>query len=386
MPLENIINDIPAVYMRGGNSKGVFFLESDLPRRSAERDALLLRVIGSPDPAGQQTDGMGGASASTSNVVLVGSSFRDDCDIDYLFGRVSITEPRIDYAGNCGNLTAAVAPFAIHAGLVAAVEPITHVRLWQRNLGQRIDAFVPVRHGRVLESGAFSEDGVPFGAAEIRLEYFGPSPGTASMPMLPTGNVTDVLPVPGFDALRVTMITSGEPVVFVRAEDIGLTGREMPDPFNSRLGRLGAALESVRAYAAVAMGLAETPEIATHERPSTPLLSWVSAPRTYRDSGGREVAAGSIDLAARMMVAGRLHQGFTDSGSVALAVAAALPGSVVNEVARALPGVPTRIGHVSGTLTVGAELANSHGRRVLDKALMSRSARRLMSGIVHVPD
>lgn len=372
--------------MRGGASKGVFFLESDLPRRAAERDALLLRAIGSPDPGEQHNDGLGGATAATSNVVLVGSSFRDDCDIDYLLGRVAITEPRIDYAGNCGNLSAAVAPFAIHAGLVEAREPVTHVRLWQRNLGQRIDAFVPVRDGRVLESGAFREDGVPFGAAEIRLEYYGPSPGTVNVPMLPTGNVTDVLTVPGSEPLRVTLVTSGEPTVFVRAEDIGLTGREMPDSFNGRLGRHGAALESIRAHAAVLMGLAETPEIATHERPSTPLLSWVSAPKTYRDSAGREVPGASFDLAARILQQGRLHPGFTDASSVALAVAAALPGSVVNEVARALPGVPTRIGHVSGTLTVGAELARSHGRWVLDKALMSRSARRLMSGIVHLPD
>ncbi len=380
------MKDIPAVYMRGGTSKAVFFLESDLPRRAADRDALLLRVMGSPDPYQCQTDGMGGASSSTSNVVLIGSSFRDDCDVDYLFGRVSVADSLIDYSGNCGHLTAAVAPFAIHAGLVEPIEPVTPVRLWQRNLGQRIDAFVPVRDGRVLESGAFTENGVPFGTAEIRLEYFGAGPGSAAAPMLPTGHVTDVLKVPGFDPLTVTLVTSGNPTVFVRAEEIGLTGRELPDAFNARLGKIGTGLERVRAHAAVAMGLAETPEIATHERPATPLLSWVAAPKTYRTSSGREVPATSIDLLARIMSMGRLQDDFTGTGSVALAVAAALPGSVVNQVARALPGVPTRIGYVSGTLTAGAELTQHHGRWVLDKALMSRSARRLMSGIVHLPD
>ena len=295
------MTDIAATWMRGGTSKGVFFAEADLPRRAAERDALLLRVIGSPDPYERQTDGLGGATSSTSKVVLVAPTFRDDCDIDYLFGAVSITDPLIDYSGNCGNLTAAVAPFAIHAGLVPAVEPLTHVRMWQRNLGQRIDAYVPVRHGRVLEQGAFQEDGVPFPSAEIRLEYFGATAGTKAPAILPTGNVTDTLEVPGVGELEVTMVTAGNPTVFVRATDIGLTGRELPGSFNSKLRKLGAGLEAIRAHAAVAMGLAETPEIATHDRPATPKLSWVAPPSGYRASSGREVAGNSIDVLARIM-------------------------------------------------------------------------------------
>ena len=380
------MTDIPAIYMRGGTSKGVFFAESDLPRKASDRDAVLLRVIGSPDPFERHTDGMGAATSSTSKVVLVGSSFRDDCDIDYLFGHVSITDPMIDYSGNCGNLTAAVAPFAIHTGLVEAVEPFTHVRLWQRNVGQRIDAFVPVRNGVVVEGGIFSEDGVPFDSAEIRLEYFGPGDDRVAPPMLPTGNVVDVLEVLGFGPIDVTMITSGNPAVFVRAEAIGLTGREMPVSFNPKLSKLGAGLEAIRAHATVAMGLAETPEIATHEQPATPKLSWVAAPKGYKASNGLDVAAGSIDVLARMMSMGKLHHAFTGTGSLALAVAAALPGSVVNQVARSLPGLPTRIGHVSGTLSVGAQLSQQDGAWRLDKALMSRSARRLMSGLVHLPD
>ncbi len=380
------MTDIAATWMRGGTSKGVFFAEADLPRRAAERDALLLRVIGSPDPYERQTDGLGGATSSTSKVVLVAPTFRDDCDIDYLFGAVSITDPLIDYSGNCGNLTAAVAPFAIHAGLVPAVEPLTHVRMWQRNLGQRIDAYVPVRHGRVLEQGAFQEDGVPFPSAEIRLEYFGATAGTKAPAILPTGNVTDTLEVPGVGELEVTMVTAGNPTVFVRATDIGLTGRELPGSFNSKLRKLGAGLEAIRAHAAVAMGLAETPEIATHDRPATPKLSWVAPPSGYRASSGREVAGNSIDVLARIMSMGKLHHAYTGTGSVALGVAAAVPGSVVNRIARALPGVPIRIGHVSGTLSVGAELSQVGKRWVLDKALMSRSARRMMSGHVHLPD
>jgi len=378
---------IPAVYMRGGTSKGVFFLGRDLPQQPRERDPLLLRVIGSPDPYGRHTDGMGGATSSTSKVVIVSPSRRDDCDVDYLFGAVAIGEPLIDWSGNCGNLSAAVGPFAITQGLVAPVDGITRVRIWQANIGRRIDAFVPVRGGEVIEEGAFMEDGVPFASAEVRLEFLDPaddaSGGAAAL--LPTGAVQDTLEVPRVGSVTATMLTAGNPTVFVRAASLGLTGRESsPDVDRDR--RLLERLEAIRALAAVRMGLAGTVEEATRHRPATPKIAWVARPAPYRTSAGVDVAAERIDVLARIMSMGRLHHAFTGTGSIALAVAAALPGSVVNEVARTLPGLPTRIGHPSGVLAVGAEVSQREdgGSRV-DKAVLSRSARRLMSGWVHLP-
>ncbi len=378
---------VPAVYMRGGTSKGVFFLGRDLPQGLRERERLLLRVIGSPDRYGRHTDGMGGATSSTSKVVIVTPSLRDDCDVDFLFGAVAIGEPLIDWSGNCGNLSAAVGPFAISQGLVGAIDGVTRVRIWQANIGRRIDAYVPVRHGEVIEQGVFMEDGVPFPCAEVRLEFLEPAGAQSIGPaaLLPTGSVQDELEVRGIGKLRATMITAGNPTVFVRAASIGLSGKELAGAVD-RDRKLLDRLEAIRAAAAVRMGLAESAEDASRNRPATPKLAWVARPASYRTSAGEEISVERIDVLARIMSMGRMHHAFTATGSIALAAAAALPGTIVNELARTLPGVATRIGHASGTLAVGAEVARAEdGHWRVDKAMLSRSARRLMSGWVHVP-
>ncbi len=396
---------IRATWMRGGTSKGVFFAADDLPgglmQRPGPRDALLLRIIGSPDPYGRHTDGMGGATSSTSKVVIASRSLREDCDVEFLFGAVSIDQPSIDWSGNCGNLSAAIGPFAIARGWVACgdSDPLraitTTVRIWQQNIGRRIVAHVPTRGGRVVETGTFHEDGVPFGSAEIRLEFMDPA-DDGDRGLLPTGQPSDLLHVPELDEflpatgpsragmLRVTMINAGSPTVFVRAESLKLTGRELPDAVN-RDTKLLARLEAVRARAAVAMGLARTVDEATRSRAATPKIAFVAAPAGYRGTAGVDIDKHGIDVLARIVSMGRLHHAFTGTGSIALAVAAALPGTVVSEVARTLPGVPTRIGHASGVLAVGAVLDRHDGRWHVERAVMSRSARRLMDGTVFVP-
>ena len=390
---------IRATWMRGGTSKGVFFAADDLPtglmQRPSQRDALLLRIIGSPDPYGRQTDGLGGATSSTSKVVIASPSLREDCDVEFLFGAVAIDSPLIDWSGNCGNLSAAIGPYAIARGWVATNEAdrgrtaSTPVRIWQRNLGKRIVAHVPTRDGHVVEHGDFHEDGVPFGSAEIRLEFVDPADHDDGG-LLPTGRCVDLLHVPELDdvvpsgTIRATMLNAGNPTVFVRAEALKLSGRELPDAVN-RDTKLLARLEAVRARAAVAMGLARTVDEATRSRPATPKIAFVAAPVGYRTSAGVDIDKHGIDVVARIVSMGRLHHAFTGTGSIALAVAAALPGTVVSEVARTLPGVPTRIGHASGVLAVGAVVERRGDDWHVDRAVMSRSARRLMDGVVFAP-
>lgn len=386
---------IPAIYMRGGTSKGLFFRADDLPpevlKNPRERDALLLRAIGSPDPYLKHTDGMGGATSSTSKVVIVSRSLREDCDVEFLFGAVAIDQPLIDWSGNCGNLSAAVGPFAITQGWVPIAEGKTVVRIWQQNIQKKIVAHVPTYNGALVEEGTFREDGVPFPGAEISLEFIDPAgmgEGGSDKPrkagLLPTGNATDTLDIPDFGPIRASLVNAGNPTVFVRADSLKLTGRELPDALN-RDAKLLTRLESIRAHAAVAMGLAKSPDDATRNRPATPKIAFVARPAAYRSSAGVDIAKDSIDVLARIMSMGKLHHAFTGTGSIALAVAAALPGTVVSEVARTLPGVPTRIGHVSGVMAVGAILEQTPQGWHVEKAVMSRSARRIMEGMVYVP-
>lgn len=376
---------ILATYMRGGTSKGVFFTPDDLPPAArvpgATRDGLLLRVIGSPDPYGQQIDGMGGGTSSTSKVVLVSRSTRPDCDVDYLYGAVSIGTPVIDWSGNCGNLTAAVGPFALARGLVdAPADGIVAVRIWQANIGRKIVAHVPVSRGRVVEAGAFVLDGVTFPGAEIRLEFLDPGAGDA---LLPTGRVVDELDVPGVGRIEATLIDSGIPSIFVAAARLGLRGDETQAEVNADAGLL-ARLEAVRAQGAVAMGLAADVREATRARPHTPKLAFLAPPADFTAADGRRIAAGEIDLLARILSMGRLHHAMTGTGAVAIASAAAIPGTLVARLRRPGAQGPVRIGHASGILAVGAEAerAAAGGWRI-SKVVVSRSARRLMTGVVH---
>ena len=379
---------IPAVYMRGGTSKGVFFLEHDLPADPAERERVLLRVIGSPDRYGKQIDGMGGATSSTSKVVILAKSARYDCDVDYLFGQVAIDAPFIDWSGNCGNLSAAVGPFAIGAGLVAAPRDGTAtVRIWQANVGKKIVAHVPMHDGEVVELGDFELDGVTFPAAEVRLEFLDPAADDGESEggsMFPTGRRIDSLVVPSVGTIEATLINAGNPTIFVDAAALGLNGTELQRDVNSNAGLLARA-EAVRALATVAMGLAASTDEATTKRPHTPKLAFVAKPHAYAASDGKRVAADDIDLLARIFSMGLLHHAMTGTGAVAIAAAAAIPGTVVSRIAPAGADGRVRFGHPSGVLAVGAEAAEIDGQWTVKKVLMSRSARRLMEGFVRVP-
>ncbi len=380
---------IPATYMRGGTSKGVFFNLDDLPPSAQKpgpaRDALLLRVIGSPDPYGKHTDGMGGATSSTSKVVILSRSQRDDHDVNYLFGQVSIDQPFIDWSGNCGNLTAAVGSFAISNGLIdparVPADGTATVRIWQENIGKRIVAHVPMTDGNVQETGDFELDGVTFPAAEVQIEFIDPADGEGAM--FPTGNVVDALEVPGVGTLQATLINAGIPTVFVDAEAIGYTGTELQEPTNSSPDKL-AMFEAIRAHAAVRMGLIRDVSEAA-SRQHTPKVAFVAPPAAYTASSGREVKAEDIDLLVRALSMGKLHHAMMGTAAVAIATAAVIPGTLVNLAAGGGERTSVCFGHPSGTLRVGAEAAQADGQWIATKVVMSRSARVLMEGWVRVP-
>lgn len=378
---------IPAVYMRGGTSKGVFFRKEDLPSDPAERERVLLRVIGSPDRYGKHTDGMGGATSSTSKIVILSKSERPDSDVDYLFGQVSIDAPVIDWSGNCGNLTTAVGPFAIDAGFVdVPADGTAVVRIWQANIQKRIVSHVPMKDGAVQELGDFELDGVTFPAAEVKLEFVDPAADEEGEggAMFPTGKRIDTLEVPGVGTIEATLINAGNPTVFVDAARLGLTGTELQKDINGN-PKILALAEAVRSHGAVAMGLVKMPQEATEKRQHTPKLAFVAKPSGYTASDGKAVTPEQIDLLARIFSMGVLHHAMTGTGAVAIAAAAAIPGTVVSRVAPAGADGRVRFGHPSGVLSVGAEAREEAGQWAVRKVMMSRSARRLMEGWVRVP-
>ena len=382
---------ITATYMRGGTSKGVFFKLDDLPESArvpgAARDALLMRVIGSPDPYGKQIDGMGAATSSTSKTVIIGKSTCPDHDVDYLFGQVSIDKPFVDWSGNCGNLSAAVGPFAITNGLVDAARVpqngIAVVRIWQANIQKTIIAHVPMTDGAVQETGDFELDGVTFPAAELRLEFMDPAEEGEGGSMFPTGRLVDDLEVPGVGTFKATMINSGIPTIFLDAEALGYTGTELQDDINGDAAAL-ARFETIRAHGALRMGLIKTLEEAA-SRQHTPKVAFVAKPREYVSSSGKKIGAGDIDVLVRALSMGKLHHAMMGTASVAIATAAAVPGTLVNLAAGGGERDNVCFGHPSGTLRVGAEAKLVDGEWKVTKAIMSRSARVLMEGRVHVP-
>ncbi len=380
---------IPALYMRGGTSKGVFFRTDELPAHRPERDRVLLRVIGSPDRFGKHIDGMGGATSSTSKVVLLSPSSQPGCDVDYLFGQVSVDRAVVDWSGNCGNLSAAVGPAAIHLGILPMPsDGVATIRIWQANIGKRIVAHVPIANGVVVEEGDFELDGVTFAAAEIALEFLDPAAdedgGESGSAMFPTGAAIETIDVPGLGAIEATLITAGLPTIYVDAASLDLVGTELQGTVNGDRGLL-ARVEAIRSHASVLFGLTKTSGESTAIRPHTPKLAFVGAPATYTASDGRTVAAESIDLVARVFSMGQLHHAMTGTGAISLAAASAIPGNLVSRIGRPGPDGRIRIGHPSGRLIVGAEAMQRDGTWVVTKALMSRSARRLMEGWVYVP-
>ena len=380
---------IPATYIRGGTSKGVFFSLTDLPEVAQvpgeARDNILQRVIGSPDPYGKQTDGMGGATSSTSKTVILSKSNEPDHDVDYLFGQVAIDRAFVDWSGNCGNLTAAVGAFAISKGLVDASRipenGIAVVRIWQANIKKTIIANVPVTNGEVQETGDFELDGVTFPAAEVSVEFLDPADGDGSM--FPTGNRVDDLEVPGVGTFKATMINAGIPTIFLNADDIGYTGTELQEAINGDPAAL-ERFETIRAYGAVKMGLiSEIAEAATRQH--TPKVAFCAPAQNYAASSGKQVTTDDIDLCVRALSMGKLHHAMMGTAAVAIGTAAAIPGTLVNLAAGGGERSAVRFGHPSGTLKVGAEASFENGDWVAKKAIMSRSARVLMEGWVRIP-
>jgi len=380
---------VPATYMRGGTSKGVFFKVDDLPEKAKAagqfRDQLLLRVIGSPDPYAKHTDGMGGATSSTSKTVLLSKSDKPEHDVNYLFGQVAIDKPFVDWSGNCGNLTAAVGSFAISNGLVDSSRipqnGIAVVRIWQANISKTIIANVPITNGEVQETGDFELDGVTFPAAEVKIEFVDPADGEGDI--FPSGNVVDQLDVPDIGSFKVTMINAGIPTLFLNADELGYTGTELQDAINNDDAAL-AKFETIRAYGAVKMGLIDHIDEAV-ARQHTPKIAFVSEPQNYVSSSGKKITSADIDLNVRALSMGKLHHAMMGTAAVAIGTAAAIPGTLVNLAAGGGEREAVTFGHPSGTLKVGAKAEKIQGKWAVDRVSMSRSARVLMEGYVRVP-
>ncbi|MGH2406066.1 MAG: 2-methylaconitate cis-trans isomerase PrpF family protein [bacterium] len=377
---------IRTVVMRGGTSRAVFFKPEDLPTEPGLRDRVILKVFGGGDPYGRQIDGLGGATSTTSKMAIIAPASVPNADVDYTFGQVNVSTPMIDYGGNCGNISSAVGPYAIDEGLVRATDPVTPVRIWQTNTRKRIIAHVPTRNGAHQVEGDYAIDGVPGTGAMITLEYLEPG-GSMTGRLLPTDLAAEPLDVPGVGVITVSLVDAANPLVFVRPQDLGLSGTEMPDRVDGDADLL-RRLETIRAHAAVRMGLAKTPEDATAKSPGVPKIAFVSAPGAFASTSGRRVEASAIDLVGRIMSMGRLHRSYALTGTICTAVASVIEGTVVHAVARAAQGSErtVRIGHPAGIIEAGAKVARRDGAWIAEKVVTRRTARRLMEGSALVPE
>lgn len=375
---------IPASFVRGGTSKGVILRQEDLPTDRSLRDQMFLSILGSPDPYLRQIDGLGGASSSTSKVAIIAPSTRQDCDVDYLIGQVDVEHPIVDYSSNCGNLSSAVGPYAIRAGLVPPREGITEVRIWQANTCRRIIAHVPTSGGIPLEEGDYQIDGVRGTGARIDLDFLDPA-GSEFGRLLPTGNLMDAVDVPGIGKIETSIIDASMVMAFVRAEDVGLTGTESKAIIDGDASLL-VRLEAVRGAVAVLLGLCANPKDAALISPALPKIAFVSAPRDHVVGSGQLISASQIDLVARGVSMGRLHHAYEVTGSIATAAAAVLPGTIVNEASKLQPASlqRVRIGHASGRIEVGIRRRDGTEPSIAS-ATLSRTARLIMDGFVYLP-
>lgn len=372
----------PAVLYRGGTSKGLFFTAGVLPDNPQERDRVLLRAVGGGDRFGSEIDGVGGATSSTSKAVVVSASKRPGCDLDYLFAQVSVREEVVDWGGSCGNLAAAVGPFAIDEGIVPARKDLTTLRIWQANTAKEIVTHVTTRDGRVVTEGEFLLAGVPHASAPIRLDFMDPT-GSVTGKLFPTGAPLDELEVGG-RRVQVTIVDAANPCAFVRSADVGLSGLEPPAELNSDSETL-ERLEHLRAEAAVAMGMASDAEEATKRLPALPRIGVVTSPSTYVTSAGEIVGPGDVDIVVRMLSMGRAHHAVPATGGTALAVAARITGTVPNEIVGGSGRGCVRIGHPSGSISFEATVVREGASWAVPRVTVLRSARRLMEGNVLVP-
>ena len=373
----------PAVFMRGGTSRAIVFHEKDLPEDQAERDAIFLKALGSPDPNGRQLDGLGGGISSLSKIAVVAPSARADADVDFTFAQIGVTDETVDYVGTCGNISSAVGPFAVDEGLVRVDGGDTAtVRVYNTNTGKTYHARFPLEDGAAGVSGSFELPGVSGTGAQITLEFMDPG-GAATGKLLPSGNAVDVFEIEGVGSVEVSMVDATNPMVFVRAKDIGLTGGEGPGLIDSRV-EVMVNLEQIRAEAAVRMGLARDRREASESVQAVPKVVLVAPPLEYMDLKGEIIAADDCDIAARIISMGKTHRAFALTGAMCLAVAARIPGTVAHESARSGTG-DIRLGHPSGVQTINAVVSNTPEGPRAEKVIVYRTARRLMEGMVCVP-
>lgn len=370
---------VRGVIMRGGTSKGVYFHAHDLPADPALRDKVILDVYGSPDIT--EIDGLGGANVLTSKTAIIGPSARPDADVDYTFGQVMFTEPLVDYRINCGNISAGVGPFAVDEGLVPAVSPVTTVRIYNTNTGKILIAEVPVINGKAATAGDFAIDGVPGTGAKILLD-FAATGGTLGKGLLPTGKPAEELAVEGAGTFTVSIVDAANPAVFVRAADVGLTGSE---PFAAILANnaLGELADKIRGTAGVRLGLYKDLPAFLETNPTMPFCVFVGPPVPYASfQTGAAIMADSYDVKGIIRFAGAYHRTYSGTGAVCTAVAAKLPGTVVNAVlSEAATAAPVlRIGHPCGRIDVEIAVENAGDEQVIRRAAYGRTARRIMEG------